>query len=349
MKLLRKILVIRRDNIGDLVCTTPALAALRAHYPNSEIAVLVNSYNNEVLHRNPNIDKIFVYTKIKHASGASEKFKAIVARLALIFQIRIWCPDVAILAKSGFDRYGLRMAKVAGSKNILGYLPKGVLKGRGLASSLIPCSGVEKKHEVEAIAKLLEPLGIYEACGSLKVYPEIDSVEIIKKTLLKEPIKVGLHVSAREAQRRWGEGNFQSLIKILLERRSDVQVLLMWSPGKQSDPRHPGDDELAAQIINSTQGLAVAPLPTNSISDLVNAISVCDIFVGADGGAMHIAAGLDKKVLALFECSKSKLVHWSPWRVKSKVLHSGDPTHYEVSYIAVSTVLESLESLMSQD
>ncbi len=28
-----KFLVIRRDNIGDLVCTLPLIAALRHHYP----------------------------------------------------------------------------------------------------------------------------------------------------------------------------------------------------------------------------------------------------------------------------------------------------------------------------
>ena len=34
-------LVVRRDNIGDLVCTTPLIAALRAHYPDAWIAALV--------------------------------------------------------------------------------------------------------------------------------------------------------------------------------------------------------------------------------------------------------------------------------------------------------------------
>ena len=38
-----RILLVRRDNIGDLACTTPAIAALRQHYPNAEIAALVNS------------------------------------------------------------------------------------------------------------------------------------------------------------------------------------------------------------------------------------------------------------------------------------------------------------------
>ncbi|MBI3715416.1 MAG: hypothetical protein HY255_05435 [Betaproteobacteria bacterium] len=43
------LLVIRRDNIGDLVCTTPLLAALRTHFPQARIEVLANSYNAPVL------------------------------------------------------------------------------------------------------------------------------------------------------------------------------------------------------------------------------------------------------------------------------------------------------------
>lgn len=43
------ILVIRRDNIGDLVCTTPFVGCAEAAFSGSRIAVVVNSYNAQVL------------------------------------------------------------------------------------------------------------------------------------------------------------------------------------------------------------------------------------------------------------------------------------------------------------
>ena len=55
----RKILVIRRDNIGDLVCTTPLLAALRARFPDAWIGVLANSYNAPVLSGYPHVNDVF--------------------------------------------------------------------------------------------------------------------------------------------------------------------------------------------------------------------------------------------------------------------------------------------------
>lgn len=42
-----KILVVRRDNIGDLICTTPLLHAIRLRYPSAYVAVLMSSYNVE--------------------------------------------------------------------------------------------------------------------------------------------------------------------------------------------------------------------------------------------------------------------------------------------------------------
>ena len=36
-------LVIRRDNIGDLVCTTPLFEALRLRFPSARIDALTNS------------------------------------------------------------------------------------------------------------------------------------------------------------------------------------------------------------------------------------------------------------------------------------------------------------------
>ena len=58
-----RILIIRRDNIGDLICTTPLLHAARRQFPEAYIAVLASSYNVAVLDRNPDVDDVFVFLK----------------------------------------------------------------------------------------------------------------------------------------------------------------------------------------------------------------------------------------------------------------------------------------------
>lgn len=39
-----RILIVRRDNIGDLICTLPLISAIRQLNPKARIDMLVNSY-----------------------------------------------------------------------------------------------------------------------------------------------------------------------------------------------------------------------------------------------------------------------------------------------------------------
>ena len=55
-----RILAVRTDRIGDVVCVTPALAAMRQLYPDAHLAVLVSPYAQDVLAGNPDVDEIIL-------------------------------------------------------------------------------------------------------------------------------------------------------------------------------------------------------------------------------------------------------------------------------------------------
>ena len=340
-----KILIIRRDNIGDLACTTPAFAALRKHYPNAQIGALVNSYNAEVLRGNPNVDHVFVYQKLKHAGNLASRFKALNQRLKLVAQLRLWKPDVTILAKSSYDRHGLNFARQFGAKNIIGYVPDDLSQAKGLPNIRLQTPGFTMLHEVEAVNGLLKPLGIEDALGSLQVYQDANVVENLHKIIHNAPKRIALHISARETERRWGINNFIALTRHLLETEPEAQILLFWSPGKADDPHHPGDDEAAEQLMQAVQNKRLVPMPTQNLIELVAALSVCDVFIGTDGGALHLAVGLNKPCVALFENSPAKLNHWYPWQVPSRVVHG---ERQEVASIPLPAVVEALASLQAE-
>ena len=54
------IVVLTREHIGDLVCTTPALRSLRRLYPDSHIVVEVGERAACVLENNPNVNEIIL-------------------------------------------------------------------------------------------------------------------------------------------------------------------------------------------------------------------------------------------------------------------------------------------------
>ena len=344
----KKILIIRRDNIGDLVCTTPAIAALRKRFPSAEIGALVNSYNADVLRGNPNVDHVFVYQKLKHAGNLASRFKALTQRLALIKKLRRWKPDVTILAKASYDRHGLSFARQIGAKNVIGYVPEAAAMAKGFPDICLETPDFVTKHEVEAVAGLLMPLGITIPMGPLQAFPEPAISAAIQSRLPRAATRIALHISAREPERRWGNDNFIALTQHILASQPGTQILLFWSPGKACDPHHPGDDEAAAELIKAVQSNRLIPMPTQNITELIAALSLCDLFIGTDGGAMHLAVALNKKILALFESLPGKLNHWYPWQVPSRIVSSSCEHHPDIRYIKQAQVFAALDDLIQE-
>lgn len=339
---LKRILVIRRDNIGDLLCTTPAIAALRIHYPDAEIGVLVNSYNAEVLRGNPNVDRVFVYQKLKHAGNIINKFRALKARFKLIIQLRCWKPDVTILGKASYDRHGLNFARQIGANNIIGYVPEADGMAKGLPDIRLETPVFVAMHEVEAVAGLLAPLSITTPMGPLQVFADAVTAQAIKQKLPPAQRRIALHISAREPERRWGVDNFIALAKHILQTRPGTQILLFWSPGKADELHHPGDDDAAVLLIKAVSSERLIPLPTQDLTELIAALSLCDLFIGADGGAMHLASALNQKVLAMFENKPDKLNHWYPWQARYQLVHGEEP---EIKSISLQNLLKALAAL----
>ncbi len=59
------ILIIRLSAIGDVVHVLPALRLLRSHFPESEIAWLVEDKASDILTRHPDIDDVIIFPRKK--------------------------------------------------------------------------------------------------------------------------------------------------------------------------------------------------------------------------------------------------------------------------------------------
>src|SRR3954463_11761254 len=77
-----KILVVKRDKIGDLLLTTPMLRHLKASLPQAAIHLLATDYNAWVVDGNPDIDRRWIYRRVRRFNlGAA--FDALVLRARL--------------------------------------------------------------------------------------------------------------------------------------------------------------------------------------------------------------------------------------------------------------------------
>jgi ADP-heptose:LPS heptosyltransferase len=146
------------------------------------------------------------------------------------------------------------------------------------------------------------------------------------------PIVV-LNLSARKVKQRWPVARFVALARALHERE-DASFMLVWSPGAPDKPRHPGDDDKAAEAMRGLAGLPCVAVRTAALPELIAALSLADAMVTADGGAMHLGAACGLPVVALFGNSDPAM--WHPWHVPHEVLQH--PAR-DVNLIEVDDVL----------
>jgi len=311
-----RLLILRRDNIGDLACTTPLVAALRAQLPRAWLGALVTTYNAEVLSGNAALDAVFVYEKLKHRTGSL--FAHLRRRAAQAAELRREALDAVLVPAP--SPQALRIAR--------SLKPRRVLAG--------PLHARPGQHEVERAFELGRALGLRGAPGPLQVFPDPAKVQELARRVGAGPL-TAVHISARRPAQRWPLERYAELIR---ELSKEGKVMLLWAPGPPDDPRHPGDDESAGKIMRAAGNAAAVPVATPDLKTLIAALSLAARVVCPDGGAMHLAAALGKPVVALFGDSPPQ--RWRPWGVPHRVVR---PESRDLAGLGLAPVLAACAEL----
>ena len=330
-----KILVIRRDNIGDLVCTTPLVSALRRRYPRAHIAALVNSYNRQVLDGHPDLDAVYAYAKAKHRLPGQTRATIYWDKLVLMLKLRGQRFDYALLASPHPGASALRLARWIAPAHIAGYA-----EPTGRVDLALSHDAAGAMHEVEDVFRLAQLFGIESAPGKLSMTVDADARARASAALgARGPRRklIAVHISARKPSQRWPAERFAGLMQAL---GRDADFLLLWSPGAADHRQHPGDDAKAKAIVDAAGNLPLTAYPTHELKDLAAALSLADYVICSDGGAMHIAAALGKSILCFF--GDSDATRWHPWGVPYRLLQ---PDSRDAADISLAAALQSFRQL----
>jgi len=292
-KSILKILIIRRDNIGDVLCTTPLMAGLKEELKVDRLDVVTNAYVAPVLKGHHLIDTLYVYHKLKH--GHTSFFKVIVERLKLIFNLRQHHYDY-ILA---FDARALNLTR---------FLRKTIV--------LTPIIDWTNKTEVERAWELGQRMGLKGLPGSLTLPLHLYDPSSNKNNSQT----IGIHISARRIKQQYPISQWATLIQTLHDMDPKLTFHIFWSPGGLQNPMHPGDDEKADTLKNILKNLPIQFIPTPTLESLMEGLQRCGSMMMSDGGAMHMAAALNRPIIALFGDSNAK--RWRPWGVPYTIMQS---------------------------
>ena len=285
-----RILLVRNDNLGDLICTTPAIEALRKKYPNAIIDIVVNSYNFLGIRNNPFIDNIFVYTKPKHVKGL-KKINALFSKINIMKDIFLNKYDISVVFRSGYSSSAEQFSNLSKAPMRIGVKDK---NGKdNFTHHIIPSSD---KHEVKFCFDCLKPLDVEYNGEKTFFYIEDEYVEKFKKY----KGKILFHISSRVKENKISKEKFKNIFDKL------ENVIFT---------AEPNDFENAKWLNENTNAKWVK---TNSLLDLAGIIKNSKLFISLDGGALHLGPALGIKTIAL--AGKTNMKKWYPWGYKDLVL-----------------------------
>jgi len=298
----KRIVLIRLRSLGDLVLMTPALEVL-GRQPNVSVAVVAETSFDQLFTHHPAVDQVLT---IGRKASWPEKFR-------LGRQIRAFKPDAVVDLHGGST--SALLTAFSGAAHRVGYESS---RYHRFYNRRIPDTrtvwGKPKLHTVEHQLAPLKYLGFpVPRVPKPRIYFS-DSDRVRVRTELQQlkvdPGFVLIHPAAAFTTKQWPTQSFAALARHLAR---DRQVVVTAGPGEES---------LCVEVAGSSgpNPCIIRPQPLGRFSALV---SFCGLYVGNDTGSTHIAAALEKPVVAVFGSSDSEV--WHPWATEYRLVRSDLP------------------------
>jgi len=337
-----RLLIIKRDKLGDLLLTRPVITLLRDALPDAEIHLLANDYNAWVARDHPALTRTWVYPRARQGGRLAPI--AALRQLPLARQLRRERFDWALVMGGEESHRAIRRAIATRASRIVAYASDPSRYGKALTDPLPPPDG---GHEIERMVALLAPLGLPPTSGVEP--PTIDIGHDIKafamnwlaaRDLLPARfIVIGL--GARRAKKQPTADQVVRWATRIFEERG-LATVLMWTPGGSANPGYPGDDALAKQVLDRGV-LHVHPF-RGPIDQALGLIFSARASIIPDSGLMHFAAASPGGVLGLFAdpLDSAPAARWAPRGPRARHLEA----EKRVAALADDAVFEAFEPLL---
>lgn len=292
--ILRKILIVRTDRIGDVVLSLPMIAALKSILPQAEVAFLLRSYTRDLAADQPGLDRVLLYDRV----GVRKKFAEMLSeiRSEQFDAVVVTYPTLRLALLAFFARIPWRIG--TGYRWYSFLFNKRVYEHRRTA----------EKHEAEYNLSLLRVFGnVVEKNPSPKLMllagNDNEAMEILNEIHVGQGTPfVILHPGSGGSARDWRPELFGKLAARLGKQGMNVVVT-----------GGPGEENLVSTVVRCSENTAKPlprPLPLLTLAALIRKAHA---FVSNSTGPLHIAAAVGTPVVAFYppirQCSPAR---WGP-------------------------------------
>lgn len=272
-KEIKNILVIMFWGIGSNINSSPVLKALKKKYPKADLSILIPKKNEDLFYKNKYVDnKLFVDLSIIPLIKLLIKNKN---RFDLVIDTEHWLNISAIIS------YFLGRRRIGFSNRIRSLLYTDKVKFD------------KTKHALINNLRLAEVIGANLKSELEKIIVSGNNKKYVNDFFNKNKIKgfvVGLGVGTGTTvpERRWPEENFAKLADLLAEKYK-ASIVLFGS--KREIP-----------LMNKVKSLMKSKVVVTGfdLGKTIYLVEKCSLFIGNDGGLIHISAAQGVKTIALF-------------------------------------------------
>ena len=294
-----RVLIVHPFGIGDVLFSLPLARALRRSGSVQFLGYLCNRRTFELVSNWPEVDWTMVFEKDEFRNAARRSRREGAAFLTrLVRSVRQKKFDLLVDLSLGWQ---------FGAAALLAGIPKRVgfdFRGRGrFLTDRIPLQGFHNRPVQEYYLELLGPIGIPRPA-----LPETPTISV----------PASMQTQAEEHLRAWQIPAGKKLIGIVPGGGASWgpnALFKQWAPERfaqvadASAARHHaeilllGDQQESALCRQVADSMTVAPKLATQIHSLLllaGLLKRCDLVIGNDGGAMHLAAAVGTKTVSIF-------------------------------------------------
>ncbi|GAB4525016.1 MAG: hypothetical protein OHK0046_40320 [Anaerolineae bacterium] len=289
-----RILLVQLADIGNLILTTPALAALRAAQPDAHLTLLTTSHAAPVMDT-ALVDEIITFDRRSFNSSTAFFRPANLRRVLALgrYDAVVFCHHFTF--RLGTLKFALIALATRARRRI------GLQNGNGwFLNESVPDAGFGARHEAQYLLDLVGLLGA----------PTTPQPAQVRRNAY--PVPSGHYVVMHPGSggyslaRRWSAAGFAA-VGDALHRAYGVQVVLVGGAE---------DNTEAVSTLMHTPPLDLAGRTT--LAETAAIIAGARLYIGADSGVMHLAAAVKTPVVAIF--GPSNHAAWQPWAPESRAV-----------------------------
>jgi ADP-heptose:LPS heptosyltransferase len=292
-----RILLSRTDRIGDLVLSTPAIATVRASFPDARIALVTSEYNRVVVERNDDVDELIVLPRGVSAGAFGARLRRYDVAVAL-------APRAVDLQLVGGTRAAVRVGYTY-ERRWMARLTARLYVNRIMISEADPdlCDRDPARivrHEVVQLLDLVALAGAHRRIMGLRL-DVTEQDRTIARTLPSDPIVLHL------GQRWFSDGSTLANTLAVVDGLAELAPVVV-TCARDSEPN------ASAFAERNSVARLLRGLPFHEWAAVLERARVV---VTVDTGATHVASAVHRPTLVAFEHRYFRLnsQEWSPYGV----------------------------------